>query len=198
MKRLIVPTNITIKIGLVTTMILLLFTMSTIIVDTFAFTTVSTSYNSRTTARTTTKTSLFAKPRSRSPLLDEALEAYPYSFEGRRAMVTREQAGLTFNELARLYGDEEALAMVKLEPRVLVFNCDNYAPCLEAWTEQFGLEAAKGMVGRNPNLLAVRPLLAKKPAEDSMFFSYVIAASRPLPKILAAGLLLSIATAGMQ
>ena len=142
--------------------------------------------------------SLFAKPRSRSPLVDEALEAYPYSFEGRRAMVTREQAGLTFNELARLYGDDEALTMVKLEPRVLVFNSDNYAPCLEAWTEQFGLEAAKGMVGRNPNLLAVRPSLAQKPAEDSMFFSYVIAASRPLPKILAAGLLLSIATAGMQ
>mmetsp|Transcript_9636 Transcript_9636/g.20178 ORF Transcript_9636/g.20178 Transcript_9636/m.20178 type:complete len:199 (+) Transcript_9636:132-728(+) len=198
MKRLIVPTNITINIGLVTTMILLLFTTSTIIVDTFAFTTVSTSYNSRTTATTATKMSLFAKPRSRSPLVDEALEAYPYSFEGRRAMVTREQAGLTFNELARLYGDDEALTMVKLEPRVLVFNSDNYAPCLEAWTEQFGLEAAKGMVGRNPNLLAVRPSLAQKPAEDSMFFSYVIAASRPLPKILAAGLLLSIATAGMQ
>ena len=109
-------------------------------------------------------------------------------------MVTQEKASLAFNELARLYGDKEALAMVKLESRVLVFNSDNYEPCLDAWTEQFGLEAAQGMVGRNPNLLAVRPSLAQKPAEDSMVFSYIIAVSRPLPKVIGVALLLSIAT----
>jgi hypothetical protein len=203
MPRLIVPTNATTLV-----MMMILVTTATFLTDAFAFTTIPSSKpftsriinssSSTTSTKANTKTSLSAKSRPRSPLLDEALEAYPYSFEGKRAMVTQEKASAAFNELARLYGDEEALAMVKLESRVLVFNIDNYEPCLEAWTEQFGLEAAQGMVGRNPNLLAVRPTLAQKPAEDSMFFSYIIAASRPLPKILGAGLLLSIATAGMH
>ena len=200
MPRLIVPTNTT---TLVMTMILV--TTATFLTDAFAFTTIpsskpftSRSSSSTTTTRTRTKTSISAKSRSQSPLLDEGLEAYSYKFEGGRAMVTKEKAILAFNELARLYGDEEAVAMVKLESRVLVFNSDNYAPCLASWTEQFGLEAAQGMVGRNPNLLAIRPELAVKPAEDCMVFSYIIAASRPLPKILGAGLLLSIATAGMH
>lgn len=198
MPRLIVPTNATTLV-----MMMILVTTATFLTDAFAFTSIpsskpftSRSSSTMTTTRTRTKTSISAK--FRSPLLDEGLEAYSYKFEGRRAMVTKEKAILAFNELARLYGDEEAVAMVKLESRVLVFNSDNYAPCLASWTEQFGLEAAQGMVGRNPNLLAIRPELAVKPAEDCMVFSYIIAASRPLPKILGAGLLLSIATAGMH
>ncbi|OEU18366.1 hypothetical protein FRACYDRAFT_274757 [Fragilariopsis cylindrus CCMP1102] len=202
MPRLIVPTNTTTLV-----MMMILVTTATFLTNAFAFTTIpsskpftsrSSSSSSTTTTRTRTKTSISAKSRSQSPLLDEGLEAYSYKFEGRRAMVTKEKAIVAFNELARLYGDEEAVAMVKLESRVLVFNSDNYAPCLASWTEQFGLEAAQGMVGRNPNLLAIRPELAVKPAEDCMVFSYIIAASRPLPKILGAGLLLSIATAGMH
>ena len=147
-----------------------------------------------------TKTSLHAARTKASVLLDEALDAYPYRFkpENKRGMVTREKATVAFNELARLYGDENALAIVKLEPRALVFNSDNYAPCIEAWTEQFGLEASQGMVGRNPGLLAVKPKQAQKPAEDSMVFSYIIAVTRPLPKLIGVGLLLSILTSGMQ
>ena len=202
MPRLIVPTNATTLVM----MMMILVTTATFLTDAFAFTSIPSnklftsrsSSSSTTTTRTRTKTSISAKSRSQSPLLDEGLAAYSYKFEGRRAMVTKEKAILAFNELARLYGDEEAVAMVKLESRVLVFNSDNYAPCLASWTEQFGLEAAQGMVGRNPNLLAIRPELAVKPAEDCMVFSYIIAASRPLPKILGAGLLLSIATAGMH
>jgi len=133
-----------------------------------------------------------------SPLLQEALDSYPYSFGDKRSATTEQKATTAFNELARLYGDEEALAMVKLEPRALAFDSSNYAPCLDAWTEQFGLEKSQAMVGRNPGLLGVKPFTAKEPAEATMFFSYIIAASRPLPKILAAGLLLSIATAGFH
>ena len=136
--------------------------------------------------------------KSSSPLLGEALEAYPFRFDGPRAMVSEAKAAVAFNELARLYGDEEALAMVKIFPRALVFDSSNYGPCLEAWTEQFGPEAARKMVGRNPGLLGVKPFTAREPAEASMAFSYIIAATRPLPGILAAGLLLSIATAGLH
>lgn len=145
-----------------------------------------------------------------SPLVDEALAVYPFRFqpdkkqagapEGEKlyAPVTRNQATGCFNELARLYGDDEALAMVKLLPRALSFRSDFFEPCLEAWTEQFGSEAAQGMVRRNPGLLGVNPILAREPAEASMALSYVVAVTRPLPKLIAAGLLLSIATAGLR
>jgi len=173
---------------------IVLFVMApTILVDGFAPPVVGTT---TTTTTTTTKTSLCARGKS-SPLLGEALEAYPFSFEGKRAMVSEQKATVAFNELARLYGDDEALAIVELFPRSLCFDSTNYAPCLEAWTEQFGLEASQGMVGRNPGLLGVKPFTAKEPAEASMFFSYIIAVTRPLPKIIAVGLILSIVTAGL-
>ena len=75
---------------------------------------------------------------SSSPLVEEALSAYPYVLTD-----TAKKAGCiaNFNELASLYGDENALAMVKLEPKTLTFNKDNYAFQLANWEEQFGLEA---------------------------------------------------------
>jgi len=180
-------------------MMMILFTAS--IVDSFTLVVVPTS--SRTTVSitttATTTSALHAVRRSKSsPLLEEALEAYPFSFNNKNSLVTEEQAATTFNILARLYGDQEALDIVKIEPRALVFNSDNYAPCLEAWTEQFGLEASQAMVGRNPGLLAVRPALAQKPAEDSMAFSYIFAVARQWPIIFGVGLLLTIAKSGIQ
>jgi len=88
--------------------------------------------------------------------------------------------------------------MVKLESRSLRFNKDNFGPCLEAWEEQFGLEAAQAMVGRNPGLLGVLPMQAREPAEASMFLSYVVAVTRPLPQIAVVGGLLAILTAGIR
>ena len=52
----------------------------------------------------------------------------------------------TFNTIASLYGDEEALNMVKITPGVLAFNKDNFAPCLAFFAEKFGAEEAKEMV----------------------------------------------------
>jgi hypothetical protein len=138
-----------------------------------------------------------------SPLVEEALDKYPFKFrpdnepvgtKGRPLFATSErQARETFNELARLYGDEQALEMIKIQPMALCFTSRNFEPCLEAWTEQFGLEAAQAMVNRNPGLLAVSPTLASKPAEASMALSYVIAITRPsVPKIIALIALLAI------
>lgn len=141
-----------------------------------------------------------------SPLLEEALEAYPFNFQPDNkvsdkklfAPVTQKQATICFNELARLYGDEESLKMVRIQPRILSFRSDFFEPCLEAWTEQFGLEASQAMVRRNPGLLGVNPILAKEPAEASMALSYLVAVTRPLPKLIAVGGLLAIATAGIR
>jgi hypothetical protein len=119
-----------------------------------------------------------------SPLLEDALKAYPFVNDDKTKLSTN------FNELARLYGDKEALEMVKIMPRVLRFNADNFEPCLESWTEQFGLEKAQGMVRRNPGLLGVRPDQTED-ADSSMYGSYFVAAIRPSPVTLAAwGLLL--------
>ena len=81
-----------------------------------------------------------AKPSS--PLLEDALKSYPFVNDDKTKLAKN------FNEIARLYGDEEALAMVKVMPSTLRFNSDNFEPCLESWTEQFGLEKAQAMVRR--------------------------------------------------
>lgn len=152
-------------------------------------------------SRTLPKTSLHAaRNRSKSsPLLEEALSAYPFSFRpDNETSGTKSICSTAFNELARLYGDEEALAITKLQPGSLKFRSDNFAPCLDAWTEQFGLENSQAMVRRNPGLLGISPSEASKPAEASMALSYVVAVTRPLPKIVAVGGLLAILTAGMR
>lgn len=94
-----------------------------------------------------------------SPFLEEALASYPYVFKSDQ---DKAECIANFNEIARLYGDKEAVKMVKDSSKVLTFNRENFAPCLESWEEQFGLESAKAMVQRNPGLLGVRPAQVRK------------------------------------
>mmetsp|Transcript_13530 Transcript_13530/g.23038 ORF Transcript_13530/g.23038 Transcript_13530/m.23038 type:complete len:210 (+) Transcript_13530:225-854(+) len=158
------------------------------------------------TRRTTTSLSIFGrgaaatptKQSTSSPLLEEALSIYPYQFrpEGEAKSGTKSTCTAAFNELARLYGDEAALAMVKIEPNTLKFKSQYFERSLDAWTEQFGLESAQAMVLRNPGLLCIPPWQAEQPSESCMALSYVVAATRPLPKILAVGLVLSVLGAG--
>lgn len=66
-------------------------------------------------------------------------------------------------------------------PGSLGFDPSLFLETFEAFSEVFGAEETKGMVTRNPNLLAVRPtgfggaINAKK---DTMQMSYVIAYTR--------------------
>ena len=53
------------------------------------------------------------------------------------------------------------------------------------------------MVCRNPDLPGIRPEQTDG-AEACMAFFYVIAATRPLPKIIGVALLLAILTAGLR
>ena len=94
-----------------------------------------------------------------SPFLEEALDSYPYVFKSDQ---DKAECIANFNEIARLYGDKEAVEMVKSASKVLTFNRENFEPCLESWEEQFGLESAKAMVQRNPGLLGVRPAQVRK------------------------------------
>jgi len=163
-------------------------------VQTSGFTPTSITQNHLSTSNT--RLSVFGSPRAtkNSPLLDEALAAYPFKFKSDAEKKERSQ---TFNEIARLYGDDATLEMVKILPMTLQFKRENFADCLDLCEEQFGLEKAQAMVLRNPGLLGVRPEQTDS-AESAMFFSYVVALTRPLPKIIGAGGLLAILTAGLR
>ena len=126
-----------------------------------------------------------------SPLADDALASYPYAFkssdseEGGLWQISEAQAVKAFDELARLYGDEAALDMVKIQPLALATNPDNFGQTLDVWTETFGLEMAQGMVKRNPGLLLIKPKLAETDAAGAMAWSFVIWATRPVISKLA-------------
>lgn len=71
--------------------------------------------------------------------------------------IDEKEGRATFAEMAKVYGAEESLGMIKAMPIVLTFNKDNFAGSLAAWGENFGEEEAKAMVMRNPGLLAIAP-----------------------------------------
>merc|ERR1719437_159610 len=87
-----------------------------------------------------------------------------------------------FTELSRLYGEENALQMTKILPNALAFNYNNFNDSLLAFSNIFGEDEAKEMVLRNPSLLAVSPSTAATSDDQTMQFSYIVSATRPLGK----------------
>jgi len=81
-----------------------------------------------------------------------------YKNPGKRLVdITEKEARAAFVELAKCYGDQEALQMVKATPICLSFNKNNFKPSLEAFADIFGKQEAQQMVQRNPGLLALNP-----------------------------------------
>jgi len=87
-----------------------------------------------------------------------------------------------FSELSRLYGEENALQMTKILPNILAFNYKDFNDSLLAFSNIFGEEEAKDMVLRNPSLLAVSPSTAATSDDQTMQFSYIVSATRPVGK----------------
>mmetsp|Transcript_5893 Transcript_5893/g.13985 ORF Transcript_5893/g.13985 Transcript_5893/m.13985 type:complete len:222 (+) Transcript_5893:170-835(+) len=96
------------------------------------------------------------------------------------ADITEKQAISNFNALATVYGEDRALGMVKTEALSLAFDSSDYAETFSIWAEKFGEEETKEMVLRNPGLLSVKPVYAKKTDDSTMAFSYIIATTRPI------------------
>ena len=94
-----------------------------------------------------------------------------------------------FQELAKVYGPDEALQMTKDLPACLAFDKSNFKPSLVEFGKIFGEEEAKEMVKRNPGLLAIKPEDAAKSDDQTMKFSYVIAKTRPAGPFLLYGTL---------
>ena len=98
----------------------------------------------------------------------------------------------TYQALAKVYGDEAALQMVKDLPIALAFNRNWFAPSLKEFAKTFGEEEAKAMVSRNPGLLALPPTGAggaDSATDQTMQFSYLVAATRPAGPFLLYGTL---------
>lgn len=140
-----------------------------------------------------------------SPLADEALETYlakypadaktssfffetwgmPESYQApksKESIFSRkdEEIKSTFNTIASIYGDEEALKMVKIQPSVLAFQKENFQPSLDAFGENFGYEESKAMIIRNPGLLGTKPANAASADNLTMQLSYVVQFTRPI------------------
>jgi hypothetical protein len=94
-----------------------------------------------------------------------------------------------FQELAKVYGAEEAVQMTKDLPAILAFDKSNFKPSLVEFGKTFGVQEAKDMVMRNPGLLALKPADAAKADDQAMQFSYIISTTRPVGSILLLGTL---------
>ena len=59
--------------------------------------------------------------------------------------ITEKQASDSFNELARLYGEERAIQMVKISPICLAFDKAQFAGSFTEWSSIFGEEETQEM-----------------------------------------------------
>lgn len=98
----------------------------------------------------------------------------------------------SFKTLAKIYGEDNALQMIKDLPIALAFNSKNFGPSLVEFGKIFGEDEARAMVQRNPGLLALRPTGASGADtvdDQTMQFSYIVAATRPAGDFLLYGLI---------
>lgn len=103
-----------------------------------------------------------------------------------------------FTALANVYGEEQALEMTKTMPIILSFDRKCFEPSFQEWSAIFGRDETMAMVKRNPGLLAVRPEVAAASTDQTMNFSYIVAYTRPLSKILLPGLLFLLAVPSIE
>lgn len=125
-----------------------------------------------------------ASPLSTFGMSDKTKSQMASRNQGRRLTdITEKQARSTFQQLAKLYGDDVAKQMVIDLPVCLSFNPSWFKPSLEAYSEIFGKDEAQAMVARNPGLLAVKPSDAVTVTDQTMTFSYLVAYTRPYSKV---------------
>jgi hypothetical protein len=96
----------------------------------------------------------------------------------------------TFTLLANLYGEQQALQMVKDVPICLAFDNKNFEPALAEFSKKFGNQESREMIQRNPGLLAIKATGAggaSTASDQTMIFSYLVAVTRPVGPILLYG-----------
>jgi len=112
--------------------------------------------------------------------------------------LTEKDISNNFSELAAVYGEERSIEMVKIFPLCLSFNTKIFSKTFEVWSEIYGEEKTMDMISRNPCLLAVEPKDAKNSPEQTMAFSYIVAATRPIGIFGPIGILALISVPGIE
>eukprot|EP00597_Dinobryon_sp_UTEXLB2267_P016755 CAMPEP_0201092150 /NCGR_PEP_ID=MMETSP0812-20130820/707_1 /ASSEMBLY_ACC=CAM_ASM_000668 /TAXON_ID=98059 /ORGANISM="Dinobryon sp., Strain UTEXLB2267" /LENGTH=168 /DNA_ID=CAMNT_0047343553 /DNA_START=109 /DNA_END=615 /DNA_ORIENTATION=+ len=127
-----------------------------------------------------------------SPVALEAISVYqkanPKPKPGRGYDILPEELNLRFISLVEAVKSEEvALKIVSTVPEVLVIKPqlvkDNFAMFESKW----GFEKTLGLVTRNPNILSVATRgygSAEVAGDETLYASYLIAATRPIGKPL--------------
>jgi len=103
-----------------------------------------------------------------------------------------------FSALAVVYGEERSIEMVKIFPLCLSFDTKIFSETFQVWSEIYGEEEAKNMVSRNPGLLAVEPKDASSSTDQTMAFSYVVSATRPIGLFGPIGIVALISVPGIE
>jgi hypothetical protein len=103
-----------------------------------------------------------------------------------------------FSALASVYGEERSIGMVKIFPICLTFDTNQFSKTFAVWSEIYGDDATRGMVSRNPGLLAVEPKDATQSSEQTMVFSYIIALTRPIGIFGPIGILALLSVPGIE
>jgi hypothetical protein len=104
----------------------------------------------------------------------------------------------TFQDLAKVFGAEDALQMVKDFPIVLAITRKDLVPVMKAFSATFGEEDAGAMCKRNPGLLFLRPPVAAAADDLTMQFSYIIAFTRPVGPLILVTLLALLCEPGFE
>jgi len=120
---------------------------------------------------------------------DDLVDAFKKKFSARRKKRPIDEKVLrkTFTEMAKVYGLENAIVMANTELRTLEMDPSYFKGTYDIFCETFGKEDAIEMVKRNPGLLATAPDgygSAETAGPETMFLSYVVAATRPAGPLL--------------
>lgn len=121
---------------------------------------------------------------------DEAVSIFKAKFAKirKKTPIIESNLRLTFREMCKVYGTDNALTMVKNLPKVLEFNRKNFQPTFEILCNKFdGKDNTLAMLLRNPGLLNLRPqgyCSAEDAGDETMTFSYIIAYTRPAGPLL--------------
>jgi hypothetical protein len=136
------------------------------------------------------------------PKMSEAGKACVESFvaENSQRGIPVEVAAKRFLELVRMFGgdaeaEKEVITMIGKNPIPLYFNSEKTIELMDIYVDIWGLEKAKGVVGRNPALFAVPADgygSAKGSGDETVFMSYFVDFTRPIGKYLLAGLALAL------
>ena len=139
--------------------------------------------------------------KGKAPKLSEkaskTMEIWKTKGKGKAFDVTDDEAAFRFAFLNDIIGDEDlTIRAINNSPLVLTISEGRIIDNFEVYKEIYGLEKATGLIVRNPLILQVPTRgygSAETSGDETIFMSYVVAATRPIggPLLFLLGFLLA-------